>query len=476
MPTPATHCSSPSLPLRACFLVWCFLLLASSSSFVSWELSSSPSSPPFAAVQALVPVSFRIRAATNPGGLRLRLRTPGPSSFSSSSSSSSLGGTSSSEEEDESSTSSSSTAAAATTTTKSKTNPTSTKSADSATTTVVSYEEYVRRQQLRLFVQQSPLFKSYSPIEVEFIVQSCQEVTLSSSDPSNAVLFRQGDPGDALYLVQQGQIEVVNEKDNKQVLATYNAGDAFGELSLLFGEPRAATALAKTADAPVVLWKLSSKDLKAIQKANVGATDKSMQVVTSDPKYAQYLQRKQLRDALPKCPVFKGFEKDDLERIVLQMETNVVTYQPGDTILKQGEPGDAMYIVKSGNVVCTIDPGNKVVADIGPGGYFGELAVLFNQPRAATVRASATEPTSATEVWRLSADQLFEAAQDYPLGDKALELLQQKYQEDTLWSTLQKASFGEILDLIRTNSRPKKKNVTFHSIVSGVYVGMFLLA
>ncbi len=79
-------------------------------------------------------------------------------------------------------------------------------------------------------------------------------------------------------------------------------------------------------------------------------------------------------------------------------------YEDGQVIIRQGDVGTAMYIVRRGLVEVVREPdgvGNaeKVVARLGPGEHFGEIAVLHNVPRTATVRAKGP-----VEVLRLSRD------------------------------------------------------------------------
>jgi hypothetical protein len=65
-------------------------------------------------------------------------------------------------------------------------------------------------------------------------------------------------------------------------------------------------------------------------------------------------------------------------------------FDPGETIFRQGEPGDCMYAVIEGLVeVVREEPGiePQAIARLGPGEYFGEMALLSSAPRMATVRA-----------------------------------------------------------------------------------------
>ncbi|MDE2291386.1 MAG: cyclic nucleotide-binding domain-containing protein [Elusimicrobia bacterium] len=61
----------------------------------------------------------------------------------------------------------------------------------------------------------------------------------------------------------------------------------------------------------------------------------------------------------------------------------------GEAIVLQGEAGDSFYVVYSGRVEVSVAKrlfGSKTVAELGPGDFFGELSLMLDQPRAATVK------------------------------------------------------------------------------------------
>ena len=62
-------------------------------------------------------------------------------------------------------------------------------------------------------------------------------------------------------------------------------------------------------------------------------------------------------------------------------------YADGEAVVRQGEPGQSMYVVASGRVVVRLEPEGREVATIEPGGYFGEMSLLTGEPRTATVVA-----------------------------------------------------------------------------------------
>jgi CRP/FNR family transcriptional regulator, cyclic AMP receptor protein len=83
------------------------------------------------------------------------------------------------------------------------------------------------------------------------------------------VIFHVGDPGDALFIIVTGQVKisVPSETGDEAILATLGPGDVFGELALLDGAPRSATATALSAMEAVVLPRDRFRDLVATEPA-----------------------------------------------------------------------------------------------------------------------------------------------------------------------------------------------------------------
>lgn len=88
-------------------------------------------------------------------------------------------------------------------------------------------------------------------------------------------------------------------------------------------------------------------------------------------------------------------------------------YDKGEKICSQGDPGDAFYAIESGLVSVKVKRGflpfPKKIADLGPGDFFGEMALLSRQPRNATVTCEET-----TRVFVLLADHFEAAAKENP--------------------------------------------------------------
>jgi CRP/FNR family transcriptional regulator, cyclic AMP receptor protein len=70
---------------------------------------------------------------------------------------------------------------------------------------------------------------------------------------------------------------------------------------------------------------------------------------------------------------------------IFERGTTPVVFQAGETIFKEGQPAEFMYAIKRGDV--EILKGDHLVEELGPDGFFGELALVDNSPRSATARA-----------------------------------------------------------------------------------------
>ncbi|MEO8701900.1 MAG: cyclic nucleotide-binding domain-containing protein [Kofleriaceae bacterium] len=86
--------------------------------------------------------------------------------------------------------------------------------------------------------------------------------------------------------------------------------------------------------------------------------------------------------ALRAAPLFDAITGDSLA--TLADRAGEVAFDPGHVVVREGEPGDALFVVMGGTVV--VERGDQKVAELGPGAAFGELALLDGEPRQATVK------------------------------------------------------------------------------------------
>jgi CRP-like cAMP-binding protein len=74
-------------------------------------------------------------------------------------------------------------------------------------------------------------------------------------------------------------------------------------------------------------------------------------------------------------------------RLALSRAAAEHIYAAGESIVRQGDAGNSMFVVVSGRVRIVLEPSGQEVAVTGPGGFFGEMSMLTGDPRTATVRA-----------------------------------------------------------------------------------------
>ena len=184
-------------------------------------------------------------------------------------------------------------------------------------------------------------------------------------------VMNQGDQGDNFYVIESGIVEVeVNNKPVSQI----TQGGYFGELALIYGTPRAASIKCKSDQ--LILWGL---DRASYRRILMGNTMKKRKM------YDEFLSKVEILSTL-----------DSFERLQVADALEAVKFHQGDVIIRQGEKGDNFYIIVEGVAKVTQNKGQADVdqaIDVGTlttGNYFGEISLLLDRPRAATVIAQSS--------------------------------------------------------------------------------------
>lgn len=185
------------------------------------------------------------------------------------------------------------------------------------------------------------------------------------------IIIEQGADGDFFYIVDSGLFDIFVQRQAGMIpdrVMQAQEGSCFGELALMYNVPRAATI---RCEVPGGLWCLDRESFQ-------------MMLVTSEnsrsKEYESFLQNV---DVLRELTAYERSTLSDL------LESEL--YDSGEVIVQQGEPGDSFFFLYEGE--CKAYMGGlhgevEVKHYTWPGEYFGEVALLNDEPRRATVRAS----------------------------------------------------------------------------------------
>jgi CRP-like cAMP-binding protein len=187
------------------------------------------------------------------------------------------------------------------------------------------------------------------------------------SVPAGAVVVRQGESADEFFIIRRGRVVIIDEVPGgeEEELRAMTAGEAFGELALLQGTPRTATVRAAT-----------DVELFVVDK---GSFDRMLADSVRIPELAPSVSALM---SVWSMPPFRHLSASDAQSVAAAGEW--LALLPDTSVFTAGDMGDAYYVVGSGHLE-VIEDGVKV-RDLGPGDYFGEIALLLDVPRTATVR------------------------------------------------------------------------------------------
>lgn len=188
-------------------------------------------------------------------------------------------------------------------------------------------------------------------------------------------VITQGDAGDYFYVVERGNFDIyVNQSGHVlpgpdgmgNKVNSIGPGGSFGELALMYNAPRAATVVSTEKDS--TLWALDRVTFRRI------LMDSAFQ------------RRRMYESFLEEVPLLSTLTLYERSKIADALDTK--KFAPGQTIIKEGDPGEAFFILESGEAeVYKNETGDKVLKNYQKGDYFGELALLDDKPRAASVLA-----------------------------------------------------------------------------------------
>jgi CRP-like cAMP-binding protein/thioredoxin reductase/Fe-S-cluster-containing hydrogenase component 2 len=184
------------------------------------------------------------------------------------------------------------------------------------------------------------------------------------------VIFEREEFTNTFYTVVEGSVDILVDPNDPNEVVTLGQGEFFGEMGLIAGRPRTATVQAKT---PCILLETNRRTM--IKLINSVAEVKAVIDQTAIVRQIQTYLAPEV-------------SKEDLRGVVETATLN--RYREGDPLFGEGEEGDSVHLIRRGSVTVSKRIGGRdiVLSYVPSGHYVGEMALLSDAPRSATVRAA----------------------------------------------------------------------------------------
>lgn len=209
---------------------------------------------------------------------------------------------------------------------------------------------------LRATLLKHYMFADFDDQSINLILEQLIEFMVER----DRILFQVNDEGDYFYIIRSGLLEFTNESGDKELLSEMQS---IGEIALIQKTKRKGT-------------------LRSISDAEVFVLEGS---IYREIKKSANLERiKVMYEFLDKIPLLKNLTT--VQKNFICINSQQVYYQPNSHIIKSGESGNAIFIIKEGLVTCKQQNGEEI-KKFASKEYFGELSVLFHAKRTIDVYA-----------------------------------------------------------------------------------------
>lgn len=215
-----------------------------------------------------------------------------------------------------------------------------------------------------------PLFGDLAPESFERLLRSVRLSRLREDQ----LLFREGDPGDALYVVVEGAVVPSAERPVQRRLAVLQEGDFFGEVALVTDQPRIATVRALV---DTTLLALDADAVRALLRREPGLA----------VAFLRFLRERLLHRLGQTSPLFRGLDAAALRRLAARFRFFDV--EDRAELVSQGDTRPGLFIALCGRFEVWIHDGVEArsLAELETGDVFGEMSLLSGEPALATVTA-----------------------------------------------------------------------------------------
>jgi len=223
------------------------------------------------------------------------------------------------------------------------------------------------------------LFRALDHEQMNEVLDAMFEKVVNPGDE----IIKQGEDGDNFYIIDSGKYDIFVDVEGKnKMVGNYDNEGFFGELALMYNQPRAATIVASSRGS---IWALDRATFRRIVLKSA------------------FIKRKKYEELIEQVSIFKSL--DMYERMNVCDALSSGSFKDGERIIEQGAQASCMYFLEEGSVRVAMlnksDPNasaEQEISRIEKGGYFGELALVTNKPRAASVYAVGTVKCAVLDV------------------------------------------------------------------------------
>ncbi|MDX8403377.1 MAG: cyclic nucleotide-binding domain-containing protein [Mariprofundaceae bacterium] len=271
------------------------------------------------------------------------------------------------------------------------------------------------KDRAKLSFERMPLLSGLSGDELESFIDSLELREVAAGD----YIFKRGEEGDCLYLIGMGNVgmEAPLASGRKRIYSRLVEGDFFGEHAFMARSKHLDEAVAET-DTSILM----------IDRVTFDGWVKKYPAIQATVE--DFYRKRVLARVLAITPVFDGVPPE--ARVALADKFHLQSYKSGEIIVTEGGSGDTFYLIRSGHVrISTNGMGNQSeqieLGKMGEGSFFGEVSLLTDKPRTATVTADDN-----LELMELTRGDFNGIAADYPSVLKVVEAYQKQRVQDTI--------------------------------------------
>jgi CRP-like cAMP-binding protein len=281
----------------------------------------------------------------------------------------------------------------------------------------------------KALLKQVSFLKEADPALLDTLAEKLRPLTFAAGE----WVLREGESGSSLFFVAEGEVEVLKE-DTQNVLARMGPGDLFGEMALILSEPRSASVRTYSA---CQLLQLERTDFNAVV-AKFPLLARALRMVAHKRKVLAHqlktsrnqdllnrMKSKMAMGKLREMPFFEGGEEAFYDTLATCLRP--VSFLPDQMVFQAGEIGHSLYFISRGAVGVFADQADTPSVELSVGDVFGEMALVTDQPRNATVRS-----LGYCQFFELERDSFEHVCRQFPHFSQRMQTLVRQRQEMNL--------------------------------------------